>query len=148
MRGRVLSLAFLAPLAALGALAASPKVEPCSILTTAEVEQTVGKLKGMPRADKEGDAGWCSYEFANGTDAMEVWVFPADAIQRGRKISKKPVTVNGFGDEAFMDRGMQGLNYVNLFVRKGGTTVKFSIKETSGDEDKLKALARKGVSRF
>ena len=143
-----LSLGFLLPLGVSQALAASPKVEPCSILTTAEVEQAVGKLKGIPKADKEGDASWCNYEFANDTDALEVWVFPADAIQRGRKISKKPITVSGFGDEAFMERGMQGLNYVNLFVKKGGTTVKFSIKETSGDENKLKMLAKKGVERF
>ncbi|HEY7531479.1 MAG TPA: hypothetical protein VH681_01700 [Nitrospiraceae bacterium] len=143
-----LSLGFLLPLGALQALAASPRVEPCSVLTTAEVEQVVGKLKGMPKTDKEGDASWCNYEFANGTDAVEVWVFPADAIERGRKASKKPVTVKGLGDDAFMDRGMHGLNYVNLFVKKGSTTVKFSMKEASGDEDKLKTLAKKGVGRF
>jgi len=143
-----LTLGFLVPLGTLQARAAPPKVEPCSILTTAEVEQVVGKLKGMPKADKEGDAAWCNYEFANDTDALEVWVFPADAIGRGRKVSKKPVTVNGLGDDALMDRGMHGINYVNLFVKKGSMTVKFSIQETTGDEDKLKTLAKKGVGRF
>jgi len=87
---------------------------PCSLLTTAEVEQVVGKLKGTPTTDKEGTAGWCNYEFANGKDALEVWVFPSEAIGRSRSISKNPVTVKGLGDEAFMDRGMHGLNYVNL----------------------------------
>lgn len=122
--------------------------EPCSLLTTAEVEQVVGRLKDVPKADKEGAAGWCNYEFANGKDAMEIWVFPAEAIERGRKVSKQPVAVKGLGDDAFMDRGMHGLDYTNLFVRKGSTTVKLSIRETSGDEEKLKALARKALPRF
>jgi len=122
--------------------------EPCSLLITTDVEQVVGKLKGSPKADQEGDAKWCNYEFANGKDAFEVWVFPADGIERGRKVSKKPVAVKGLGDDAFMDRGMHGLNYLNLFVKKGSVTVKFSLQETAGDEDKLKALAQKALGRF
>jgi hypothetical protein len=43
---------------------------------------------------------------------------------------------------------MHGLAYTNLFVRKGSTTVKLSIQQTSGDEEKLKALARKALPRF
>ena len=130
------------------AFASPPKVDPCSILTTAEVEQAVGQLKGTPTGDKEGDAAWCNYEFANGKDLMEVWVFPADAINRGRKVSKNPVPIKGLGDDAFMDRGMHGIKYVNLFIRKGGTTVKLSIQETADDEEKLKTLAQKAVGRF
>lgn len=128
--------------------AAPPNVDPCALLTIAEVEQTVGALKGKPTGDKEGDAAWCNYEFANGKDAMEVWVFPSEAIGRGRAISKNPVTVKGLGDEAFMDRGMHGLNYVNLYVKKGHTTINVSIQETAGDEEKVKALAEKALRRF
>lgn len=122
--------------------------EPCSLLTSAEVEQVVGKLKGSPKGDKEVAASWCNYEFAGGKDAMEVWVFPADAIDRARKKAKKPVAVKGLGDDALMDRGAFGLNYVDLYIKKGGTTVKLSLKETAGDEEKLKALAQKAVGRF
>ncbi|MEP7153856.1 MAG: hypothetical protein ABI856_19295 [Nitrospira sp.] len=136
------------PLAAIPTIAAPPNVEPCSLLTTFEVEQVVGPLKGKPTGDKEGDATWCNYEFANGKDLMEVWVFPADAINRGRKVSKKPVAVKGLGDDAFMDRGMHGIDYVNLFIKKGAVTVKLSLKETAGDEQKLKSLAQKALGRF
>jgi hypothetical protein len=122
--------------------------EPCSLVTTAEVELVVGTLKGVPKADKEGAASWCNYEFANGKDAMEVWLFPADAIERGRKVSKKPVAIKGLGDDAFMDRGMHGIDYVNLFIKKGTVTVKLSLKETAGDEQKLKSLAQKALGRF
>ena len=31
--------------------------------------------------------------------------------------------MKGLGDDAFMDRGMHGINYVNLFMKKGDTTV-------------------------
>jgi hypothetical protein len=135
-----------------GAIMATPSLaappEPCSVLTTAEVEQVIGELKGAPKADKEGAASWCNYGLANGKDAMEVWVLPPDAIERARKKAKKPVAVKGLGDDAMMDRGAFGLDYVDLYIKKGGTTVKLSLKETAGDEDKLKALGQKAVGRF
>lgn len=116
-------------------------MESCSILTTAEVEQVIGKLKGAPKADKEEAAAWCSYEFADGKNAFEVWVFPADGIDRARKQAKTRTTVKGFGDDAFITRGMHGLDYVDLFIKKEAVTVKLSLKEAAGDEDKLKTLA-------
>ncbi len=143
-----LSLAVFVSVTTTSTSAAPPNVEPCSLLTTSEVEQVVGPLKGKPTAGQEGDAAWCNYEFTNGKDAMEVWVFPAQAIERGRKVSKKPIPIKGLGDDAFMDRGMHGINYVNLFIKQGGTTIKLSIQETAGDEDKLKTLAPKAVRRF
>lgn len=76
---------------------------------------------------------------------MEVWVFPADGIERGRKQAKKPIAVKGVGDEAFIDRGTLGLDYVNLFIRKGSTTVEFSLKETAGDEERAKTLGKKAL---
>lgn len=127
---------------------APPAVDPCKLLTAAEVEQVVGKLKGAPKADKEGDAAWCNYEFANGKDAMEVWVFPADGLQRARSKAKNQTPVKGLGDEAFLTRGMFGLDYVDLYIKKGGATVKLALKETAGDEDKLKTLGQKAVGRF
>ena len=129
-------------------VAAPPTIDPCTLLTQAEVEHVMGPLQGKPKADTEGRAAWCTYEFANGTDAMEVWVFPAEGIDRGRKAAKKPVAVKGLGEEAFMDRGMHGLDYVDLFIKKGTVTVRLSLKATAGDEDKLKALGQKAVGRF
>lgn len=121
---------------------------PCAFVTAAEVEQVVGKLTGTPKADQEGRAAWCTYEFANGTDAMEVWVFPADGLERGRSKSKKPVAVKDLGEEAFLDRGMHGLEYVNLFIKKGTVSIQISLKETPGDEDKVRALGKKAAGRM
>ncbi|SLM49196.1 protein of unknown function [Nitrospira japonica] len=129
-------------------LAAPPAIEPCKIVTIAEVEQIIGKLKEAPKSGQEGEAAWCNYEFANGKDAFEIWVFPASGIDRARKLAKKPVQLKGLGDDAFMNRGMHGLDYVDIFIKKGSATVKLSLHETAGDEDKLKALAQKAVGRF
>jgi hypothetical protein len=121
---------------------------PCALVTAAEVEQVVGKLAGAPKGDQEGSAAWCNYEFVNGTDAMEVWVFPADGIERGRAKAKNPVAVKGLGEDAFLTRGMHGLDYVDLFIKKGKATIKLSLKETAGDEDKLKTLGQKAAGRM
>ena len=59
------------------AVAAPPTIDPCTLLTPAEVAHVIGLLQGNPKADKEGQAAWCPYAFANGKDAMAVWVFPA-----------------------------------------------------------------------
>lgn len=129
-------------------LAGAPTVDPCKVVTTAEVEQVIGQLKGAPKQDKEGSAAWCNYEFVNGKDAFEVWVLPADGLERARKQAKKLVAVKGLGDDAFMNRGMHGLNYVDLFIKKGSATIKLSLQETTGDENKLKVLGQKAVGRL
>src|ERR1043166_5218802 len=126
-------------------VAAPPTIDPCTLLTQAEIEHVIGPLQGKPQADKEGQAAWYNYDFANGTDALEVWVFPAEGIDCGRKEAKQPIAVKGLGEEAFMERGMHGLDYVDLFIKKGTVTVRLSLKETAGDEDKLKALGQKAV---
>lgn len=148
LKSRLTCLYLIGFLAGSLASAAPPKVEPCSILTTAEVEQVIGKLKGMPTSDKEGAAAWCNYEFADDRNAFEVWVFPADGIDRAKKQAKKQTPVKGLGDDAFLTRGMHGLDYVDLFIKKGALTVKLSLKEAAGDEDKLKKLAATAVKRL
>jgi len=129
------------------ALAAPPTVTPCTLVTETEVEQVIGKLKGVPKSDKSGEAVWCNYQFV-GDNAFEIWVFPANGMDLARKQAKKQTAVKGFGDDAFLTRGMHGLDYVDLFVKKGAVTVKFSLRETAGDEDKLKTLAQKALGRF
>ncbi len=103
---------------------------------------------GTLKAGEEGRAAWCNYEFANGMDAMEVWVFPTDGIERAHKAAKKPTALKGLGEDAFIERGMHGLDYVDLFIRKGKTTIQLSLKESAGDEEKLKTLGRKPVDRL
>ena len=128
------------------ALAARPAIDPCTVVTIAEIEQGIGKVKGTPT--KEGEGGICNYVFANGKDELSVMVFPPSGFEFERKRSKKPISIKGLGDEAFLDRGMHGIPYVNLYIKKKTATVELSINETAGDEDKLKALAKRAVGRF
>jgi hypothetical protein len=79
---------------------------------------------------------------------MEVWIFPADGIERGRTKAKNPAAVKGIGEDAFLTRGMHGLDYVDLFIKKGKATIKLSLKETAGDEEKLKTLGKKAADRL
>lgn len=134
------------PLTAATAMAAPPAVDPCTVVTVTELEQVIGKLKGAPT--KEGEGGVCNYEFANGKDEFSVAVFPPGGFEFERKRSKKPIPIKGLGDDAFLDRGMHDIPYANLYVKKKTATVELSIKETAGDEDKLKTLAQKAVGRF
>ena len=126
--------------------AASLAVDPCQVVTIAEIEQVIGKVKGPPI--KEGEGGMCSYAFANGKDDFSVAVFPASGMDFERKRSKKPIPIKGLGDDAFMDRGMHDIEYVNLYIKKQNATVELSIKETADDEDKLLTLGKKAVGRF
>lgn len=129
-------------------LAAPPAIDPCTLLTTAEVEQVVGKLKRAATGESIGNAVTCNYQFANDKDEFEIWASGDYAFATMRKDAKKAVSVKGLGDDAFMDRGAHGLDYVDLYIKKGTTLVKLSLRESAGDEEKLKALGRKAVGRF
>lgn len=128
--------------------AAPPGLNPCTLVTTAEVEQVISKLKGAPRGETLADAKSCTYEFANSQDEFEIWIGPGDAFARMRKDAKKPVPVGGFGEEAFMDRGRLDLGSLELTMRKGAVLAQLSIREGAGDEAKLRSLAQKAVGRM
>lgn len=46
-------------------------------------------------------------------------------------MAKSGATVKAIGDDAFLTRGMHGLDYVDLFVRKGNRTIKVPSAPTS-----------------
>ena len=143
-----LSLGGWVMLTAAVAIGAPPAVDPCTLLTKAEVEQIVGKVNREPKSETEGDARWCQYPFANDKDVLEVWVFPADGIERARRSAKNSTALKGIGQEAFFVCKLHGIDYLDLFMKKANITVKISMKETPGDEDKVKALAHKALARF
>ncbi len=146
-QGVLLALFLLPQLSGFDASAATA-LEPCSVLTAADIDQVVGKLTGEPKANRVDLAAWCDYQFANGTDALEVWVLPANGLEQARKKAKKPVSVKELGNDAFMDRGAHGLDYVDLFIKNNAVTVELSLKETAHDEAQLRALGAKALSRL
>ena len=69
------------------------------------MEQIVGKLKADPKSETEGEARWCHYPFVNNKDAMELWVFPADGLERARKLAKNATALKGVGEELILKFG-------------------------------------------
>src|SRR5262245_57727154 len=86
-------------LASAAAHADDPTVDPCSLLTKAEVEQSVGKLKAAPKSGRNDRLLTCEYQFANDKNELLVWVMPATAMDRARKQFKDLTPVKGLGEE-------------------------------------------------
>ncbi len=121
---------------------------PCSLLTTAEVEQVLGKLNGAPTSETLGHGVRCGYDFADEKNEFEIWTSEASWSKALRKDAKQPVMVSGLGDEAFMDRGKVDPEAVDLYIRKGATLVVLMTRNGPGVEEKLKTLGRKAVGRL
>ena len=130
------------------AMAAPPAVDPCKLLTPAEVEQVVGKLKGAPASETLGHGVRCGYDFADEKNEFEIWTSAASWSKALHKDAKQPVMASGLGDEAFMDRGKVDPEDVDLYIRKGTTLIVLMTRKGPGDEEKLKTLGRKAVGRL
>lgn len=141
-----ISLCLSSALVAVPSLAESPN--PCSLLTMAEVEQVVGKLKGAPTSETLGHGVRCGYDFADEKNEFEIWTSGASWSKALHKDAKQPVMVSGLGDEAFMDRGKVEPEDVDLYIRKGATLIVLMTRKSPGDEEKLKTLGKKAVGRL
>jgi hypothetical protein len=135
-----------APYAPAGA--ANPAVDVCTLVTVAEVEQIVGQLKTPPRLMQDAQARNCDYAFVNTQEALELWVFPGEALERAKKLMQRHrVPLTGFGAEAFLYRDA-ALGYLELWLKKGETVLQVALKTSSADEEKVKAIAQKALSRL
>jgi hypothetical protein len=121
--------------------------DPCTLVATAEVEAVVGKLKGSPRSSQNGRARVCDYEAANGTDYLSVWLYPSSDLDRFRKDALNPTTVTGIGEDAFVAHNTR-FEIVQLLAKKGRALLQVMLTDTTGAEEKVKAIARKAIARF
>ncbi len=81
-------------------------------------------------------------------DEVEIWVGHSDVFARMRMGAKKPMTVGGFGEEAYLDRGRLDLGVLELTIKKGAVFIQLSVVESVDDEAKLKVLAQKAMGRM
>jgi hypothetical protein len=117
-------------------------------VTVAEVEQIVGQLKTQPQLMRDDQALNCDYVFVNAHEALELWVFPGEAMERVKKLMQRHrVPVAEFGTEAFLYRDA-ALGYLELWLKKGKTVLQVALKASSADEEKVKAIAHKALSRL
>ncbi len=144
----VLSALVLGSLSSYPTLAAPPAVDPCKLLTLAEVEQVVGKVNGITKPYDDSGIPTCEYELANSKGQFTVWIFPVDGVDRARKLAKQQTPIKGLGDDALMAHKMHRLDNTDLFIKKGGTTIRLPLNESPGDEEKLKAFGQKALGRL
>lgn len=50
-------------------------VDPCTLVTKAEVEEIIGRVKGIPTSNREERVQIYNFEFVSDKDALELWVF-------------------------------------------------------------------------
>jgi len=129
------------------ALAADPTTDPCSLLTPAEVEHAIGKLRATPKQNVIDRARMCDYELANDSVGLSVWLLPAVGLDRARKEYPELTVVKGLGSEALIHRN-ERFGLIELFARKGSATLQMSVPLATGDASKLQALAGKALARL
>ena len=128
--------------------AAPPAVDACTLVTVAEVEQIVGQLKTPPQLLQEAQTLTCDYVFVNAQEALALWIFPGEALARVKKlVHNQTMPVTGFGAEAFLYRDAT-LGYLELWLKKGERVLQVALKASSADEEKVKAIAQKALSRL
>lgn len=143
----VLAGLVLSPLSA-PSLAAPPAVDACQLVTAAEVEQLVGKLKAPPQLMREEHTLTCEYVFVNAHHALELRVFPGEALARVKQFTKRAtVPVAGFGKGAFLYRDA-ALGYLELWLKQGDTVLQVALKASPAAEETVKALAKRALSRL
>jgi hypothetical protein len=128
-----------APSAAAGGQPANGgSLDPCSMLTTAQVASALGEAPGAGKQEPNFDTPECEWEPAsghNGTVTVDVGPWVGDP---GIKPLRLGTPVSGIGDEAY-DSGNTG-----LFVRKGSNGLRvwvFNVKTQSSRLDLEKQLA-------
>lgn len=145
----VLSLLAVLLLAATGPSrsgAAAPDVDPCSLVTKAELEQVLGKLKSGPKPGLSVGAEdkVCEYVGDEGRTAS-ITLHPGEKWEFAKAIFPNKTTVSGFGDEAFARRDSSG---VDLYVKKGDTILVVRVSKRASDLEMAKALVKKALSRL
>jgi len=129
-------------------MAADPSMDPCTLVKKAEVEQIIGRPTGNPTSERDDRVRMCTFLFSSDpSDALELWLYPGEAMERSKKEMKELSPIAGLGQEAFLHRDKK-FEYVRLFVKKGNTMLEVRLNETAGDEDKVKAIAKKALARF
>ena len=123
-----------------------PALDPCTLVTQAEAEQVIGKLKNAPKASTMEQVKTCEYAGANG-EALELWAFPESGLERARATHKDLTPMADLGQPAFFRRNAD-IGWVEIYTRKGQVTLEVTMKAAAGADEKVKALAKKAIARM
>jgi hypothetical protein len=130
-----------------GARAAALNVNPCTLVTNAELEQIVGKLKSGPKLGSSfgSEDKACKYVFETTLHMLILRVYPTEKWDMAEEIFQDKKNVAGLGEEAFLHRNLT--LGTELWIKEGGVILQLSLKSAAAEE-KLKPLAKKALGRF
>ena len=141
-------LAMATGFSALSLTAASPVPDPCKLITTAELEQITGPLKGSPKAGDaaSGDVS-CEYKPAKGPSWISIRLHDGElAYWKSRNGGKTPIAVPEFGAGAFVNPDAEGS--ADLYAKKGNLILRVSMPKGPMAVDTVKAIAKKALPRL
>jgi hypothetical protein len=128
---------------------AAPAIpDPCKLITTAELEQIVGRLKGAPKAGDiaSGDVS-CEYAPVKAPSWINIRLHDGDlSAWRQRNGGKNSLSLPEFGKDAFVNPDFEGS--ADLYAKKGGLILRVSVPNGPGAVDMGKAIARLALPRL
>jgi len=129
---------------AVSPLWAAEPPDPCSLLTTAQLESSFGKLKGAPKADVGiGKGKECRYENQEGNFlVLRIYSSSRWGMQKGINSENNPATLSDLGEEAFMVK--KGSDK-EIYIRKKDWILEI---DSSADSEKVKALAAPAAAKL
>jgi hypothetical protein len=130
-------------------VSAAPAIpDPCKLVTTAEIEQIVGRLKGSPKAGDiaSGDVS-CEYAPVKGPSWIDIRLHDGDLnAWRQRNGGKNSVSLPEFGKDAFVNPDFEGS--ADLYARKGSLILRVSMPTGPGAVDMVKTIAKVALPRL
>src|SRR5215813_9815844 len=141
--GMIILLDSLTPL-----VAAFPVPDPCKLITVAELEQIVGKLKEGPKPIKEGGQISCDYTVAKDSSWLDITLHEGNFDQVKKSFGgKNPLHVPELGKDAFVNSNYEDFS-AELFVKKGDVVLRVSLPKGPTAVGKIKEIAKKALPRL
>lgn len=124
------------------ALAQTPDVDPCSLMSKEEIAKILGELKEGPKA-KEGLMKEKECEWTNMSGSwLSVGIYSAEKWGLKKGGGNNPVDVKGLGEEAYSDK--RGTD-AEFYVRKGKLMLEV---RTSGGSDVARKAADLAITKL
>jgi len=120
----------------------------CALITVTELAQIVGPLKGNPKPGdiKAGDIS-CEYTPAKEPAWIAIRLHDGElGYWKSRNGGKNPVSLPELGKDAFVNPDFEGS--ADLYAKKGTLILVVSMPKGPTAVDRVKAIARKALSRL
>jgi hypothetical protein len=126
---------------------AAPAIpDACKLITTAELEQIAGPLKGTPKPGGPGEVA-CEYTPVKGPAWIRVSLADGELnYWKSRNGGKNPVSLPEFGSGAFVNPDFEGS--ADLYAKKGSFILRVSLPKGPAAVDTAKAIAKKALPRL